>query len=68
VRKKTLDLGRIGARNGPDRGLFAPEPAQRLAQDEERLLQDAGAKKPSIWAVSAPETAQMEGFCRPKSA
>ena len=110
VRKKTLDLGRIGARNGPDGGFFGqslpkalpklrslmrkdccrmiapknhrsgpyrrpkrprwrvfrPEPAQGLAQAsflyQERLLHDDCAKKPSIWAVSAPETAQIEGF------
>ena len=38
--------------------------AQASFPSEERLLQDACAKKPSIWAVSAPETAQMEGFSR----
>ena len=26
------------------------------------LLQDVCTKKPSIWAVSAPETTQIEGF------
>ena len=66
-----IDPGRIGARNGADRGFFfflAPEPLPRLAlawfSNEERLLQDACAKKLSTWAVSVSETCQMEGFSR----
>ena len=69
MRKKILDLGRIGARNRPDGGFFRAEPAQGLAQASllypERLLHDDCATKPSIWAVSAPETAQIEGFSSP---
>ena len=62
IAQKNLDLGRIGDRNGPDPWFFGQSFAQAWFPFQGGLLHDDWAKKPWIWAVSAFETAQIQGL------